>query len=192
MSDVNKEDLLNSLIDEAKSYVITRIPQHIGYQNGCLVEFSPSVTVNNLTGLTTWIQKCIRFLGVYYPNDIAYYNFQKIKIGEMLNPDLKMLVGQLEAIKNYPSICEYKNASDSSLVNLVNNQTQTQTQTQTQSFEFTMKHLEEEFSESQIEQIAEIIKSQLPKSTKRTQLLNLLESFGVSIGANVITSFLMK
>jgi len=185
-TDCHKEEWLDKLIKEAEKYEITRVPQHVGYQNGCLVEFSPSVKVNDLTGLTSWIQNCTRFLGIYYPNDIAYIKFQQIKIAELLNPDLKMLVGLLNAIKQFPSRCLVNNSQNSPMVSVVNNQSQTQTQSQ--NLEFVIKHLDEDFTETQIEQIKNIIDSNQPKGAKRSKMLELLQSFGVSVGANLLTS----
>ncbi len=184
------EELLDNLIKEAEKYEITRIPQHVGYQNGCLVEFSPSVKVNDLSGLSLWIQKCTRFLGIYYPNDIAYIKFQQIDISNLLNPDLKMLVGLLKAIKQFPSMCQPQNSQNSPMVSVVN--TQNQNQTQSQNIEFVLEHLNEDFTDEQIEQIKEIINSNSPKGSKRSRMLDLLQNFGVSVGANLLTSLFIR
>ncbi|MDE5608083.1 MAG: hypothetical protein K2I64_04020 [Muribaculaceae bacterium] len=185
-NDCSKEEILDKLIKEGEKFEIIRIPQHVGFQNGCLVEFSPSVKVNDMSGLTSWIQNCTRFLGIYYPNDIAYIKFQQINITDLLNPDLKVLVGLLKAIRQFPSMCQPQNSQNSTLVSVVN--TQNQNQTQSQNIEFVLEHLNEDFTDEQIEQIREIINSNSPKGTKRSKMLDLLQNFGVSIGANLLTS----
>lgn len=101
-----------------------------------------------------------------------------------------MLVGLLKAIKKFPSMCQTQNLQNSSMINVVN--TQNQNQTQSQNIEFVLEHLNEDFTDEQIEQIKEIINSSSPKGTKRAKMLDLLQSFGVSIGANLLTSLFLS
>ncbi|MDE7159908.1 MAG: hypothetical protein K2O24_03550 [Muribaculaceae bacterium] len=138
---------------------------------------------DNIT-LSAWIEKCRRFIGINYPDDQAYSDF--CSYGNMTPTDgsVARMIGILVSLKDIEGVCPLKQDTPSTAVNI----NQTQTQTQSQNLEFVLGHLDEEFTESQIEQIRAIINSNQPKGTKRTQMLDLLRNFGVSIGANLLTS----
>lgn len=137
--------------------------------------------------LAAWIEKCRRYIGINHHDDQAYSDF--CKYGDMSPTDgsVARMIGILVSLKDVEGVCPQKKEAATTALQI----NQTQSQTQSQNLEFVFQHLEEEFTETQIEQIKEIINSNQPKGTKRSKLLDLLTSFGVSIGANFLTSLFL-
>lgn len=136
--------------------------------------------------LSGWIEKCRRFIGVNFKDDQSYEDF--CTYGNMSPTDgsVARMVGILISLRDVQGVCPIRETKPTTSISL------SQSQSQTQNIEFVMKHLHEEFSDSQIEQIADIVKANLPKGTKRGKLLDLLNNFGISIGANILTSLLIE
>lgn len=136
--------------------------------------------------LSGWIEKCRRYIGVNYPEDQSYIDF--CSYGNMTPTDgsVARMVGILISLKDVHGNCPIKESKPSTSISF------SQSQSQTQTVELVMKHLDEEFTESQIQQISEIVNANLPKSTKRNQLIDLFKNLGVSIGANLLTSLLIN
>lgn len=134
--------------------------------------------------LSAWIEKCRRFIGINYPNDQAYSDFCSYGDKTPTDGSVARMIGILVSLKEIEGVCPLKHDTPSTAVNI----NQTQSQTQSQNIEFVLEHLNEDFTDEQIEQIKEIINSNSPKGTKRSKMLDLLQNFGVSIGANLLTS----
>lgn len=137
--------------------------------------------------LSAWIEKCRRYIGINFREDQSYIDFCKYGNMEQTDGSVARMIGILVSLRDIGGICPQKEEKPTTSVSF----NQTQTQSQTQHIEFIFKHLEEEFTENQINQIKDIISQNLPKATKRSQIVELLKSFGVSIGANLLTSMLI-
>lgn len=136
--------------------------------------------------LSGWIEKCRRYIGVNFHDDQSYEDF--CSYGNMTPTDgsVARMVGILISLRDIQGNCPIKESKPSTSISF------SQSQSQTQTIELVMKHLDEEFSESQIQQISDIVNANLPKSTKRIRLYDLFKNFGVSIGANLLTSLLIN
>lgn len=136
--------------------------------------------------LSGWIEKSRRFIGIHYQDDQSYEDFCKYGNMEPTNGSIARMVGILISLRDVGGVCPKKQDTSATSLNI------TQNQSQTQNVEFVIAHLEEEFSEEQIEQIENIVKSNSPKGIKRSNLIELFKNFGVSVGANLLTSLLIK
>lgn len=182
--------IIDELIDEGRTFKM-KYKEPMEYINPYGVRcLEPGLYYfEDTIALSAWIEKCRRFIGINYPDDQAYSDF--CSYGNMTPTDgsVARMIGILVSLKDIEGVCPLKHDTPSTALNI----NQTQSQTQSQNLEFVLQHLEEEFTESQIEQIKEIIDSNQPKGAKRSKMLDLLTSFGVSIGANLLTSlFLAK
>ena len=112
----------------------------------------------------------------------------QIFVHMVIDGSVARMIGILVSLKDIEGVCPLKQDTPNTAFNI----NQTQTQTQSQNLEFVIEHLNEEFTESQIEQIKAIINSNQPKGTKRAKMFELLQTFGVSIGANLLTSLFIR
>lgn len=178
---------IDELINEGKTFKMKyKEPQEYINSNGIRCFEPEKYYFEDNLALSAWIEKSRRFIGIHYQDDQSYEDFCAYGNQTPTNGSVARMVGILISLRDIDGICLKKQLPPATSLSI------TQTQSQTQNVEFMMEHLDEEFTAEQIEQIEDIIKSNIPKGTKRSHLIELFKNFGVSVGANLLTSLLIK
>lgn len=180
---------IDDLINEGKTFKMKyKEPQQYINQFGVNCIEPEEYYFDDTIALSAWIEKSRRFIGINYKDDQGYEDF--CSYGNMTPTDgtIARMIGILVSLRDVEGICPKNERTPASTLTIH----QSQTQNQTQNIEFVLKHLDEEFTDEQIDKIKEIISSSYPKGTKRSKMLELLQSFGVSIGANLLTSLFIS
>lgn len=177
---------LDDLINEGKTFKMKYREPYETLVNGIRCIHSEEYYFDDTIALSGWIEKTRRYIGIHFNDDQSYDDFCTYGNMKPTDGSIARMIGILISLRDVDGICPKKQDSPATSLQI------TQTQSQTQNLEFVMDHLEEEFTAAQIKQIEDIIESNLPKSTKRSNLIDLFRDFGVSVGANLLTSLLIK
>lgn len=177
---------IDDLINEGKTFKMKYRAPYEEFTNGIRCIHREEHYFDDIIALSGWIEKSRRFIGIHYQDDQSYDDFCKYGNMEPTDGSIARMVGILISLRDVAGLCPIKKDTPATSLSI------TQNQSQSQNIEFVIEQLEEEFTAEQIEQIENIVKSNIPKGAKRSNLIELFKDFGVSVGANLLTSLLIK
>lgn len=174
---------IEELIEQGKkieSSMIKRQGRFVSY-----VEHQNKEEYNN------WLMLSRRYINTNFPGDKFIEEFDKLAEEQTSQSQMQSMVAILIAMKELPKVSKAHRESESSIINIQNNQMQTQTQNIF--IEVFFDALHEELSMKQIRELKGVAEDEnLNEEEKKATILEKIKEFGkdtlASIVANVLTN----
>lgn len=178
-----KVDVLDSLLNKGKGLA--------GNLRKITWEWGTYYEIIDEENYHLWIAQCIRYISVYYPDELSRFEELSKKGAE---PKIhQQLLGVLGAIKLIPEINPHLKKDDISKININNYNSQTQNQTQSQqiAIQLFLEAIKDELTGKQTKELKQIIEDHKDEPEKiKPKLLEKLESFGIGVLSGIVGNIL--
>ena len=172
---------LDELIEEGKRLEFSMVKRQGRF--GTYVEHQNEEDYNN------WVMLAKRFINTNFPGDKFIDEFDKLSEETISLWQMQSMVAILAAMKELPEVSKAHKESESSIINIQNNQSQTQTQNIF--IEVFVEALHEELSKKQIRELKAIAEDEKRTSEeKKASILDKIKDFGLDTLSGVIANVL--
>lgn len=136
-----------------------------------------------------WVMLAKRYINTNFPEDKFIAEFDRLADEPTSRSQMQSMVAILAAMKEFPEVSKVHKESESSIINIQNNQSQSQTQNIF--IEVFVEALHEELSKKQIRELKEIAEDEKrTNEEKKASIIDKIKDFGLDTLSGVIANVL--